>query len=323
MQEQQVSESVGKRIAAARDGSRLSQQTLAEMVGVTVGVISRIERGDTLPDLSTSVAVADALNSHIDILVGRAYVDQNHAFKCGDRWLYALPFSSRPEFSPVCVVRPIKTHLRPPIYGDFAASSDQELTTEEAQQGLLPWNYFYRYLRDRVLPTVATRIPIIRFVWKRKELRESQVWRAHVSRAFSIVCEESRRSVAQIAHDAGVPAQTIKKIQLGTIVPDLMTIWRLAEALSLPIDEIIGRDHDDGALPLVLESKAFGSFRLNCRGKAAQIDSNTSRATFALQFAEAHPQEFAAYLAQRSSQYVPKEESLLDTHDDDFHLYQA
>lgn len=58
---------IGEAFRAARGRAKLTQEALARGSGLSVGTISRIERGDTdLPDLTTVAVVARALPSEQD-----------------------------------------------------------------------------------------------------------------------------------------------------------------------------------------------------------------------------------------------------------------
>lgn len=61
--------SVGARIKAEREAQNLTQETLAEMAGVSPGHISVIERGVKLPNLETFISIANALCVSADALL--------------------------------------------------------------------------------------------------------------------------------------------------------------------------------------------------------------------------------------------------------------
>ena len=56
-----VEKRLGARVAAHRRTKRLSQEQLAERVGVNPATISRLERGSTTPSIETLAKIADAL----------------------------------------------------------------------------------------------------------------------------------------------------------------------------------------------------------------------------------------------------------------------
>ena len=53
---------IGKRIKSLRQTKRMSQETLAERVGISHKYLSSIERGKENPTLETFIRIADALN---------------------------------------------------------------------------------------------------------------------------------------------------------------------------------------------------------------------------------------------------------------------
>jgi transcriptional regulator with XRE-family HTH domain len=62
------SKEIGARIRAARERAHLTQETLANALGLTVGSISRIERGTFEPSLRTAAALLKALDMDFDDL---------------------------------------------------------------------------------------------------------------------------------------------------------------------------------------------------------------------------------------------------------------
>lgn len=66
---------IGKRIRAERLKQNVSQEKLAEMVGVGTTHISHIETGNTVPSIKTFVAIINALNLSSDELL-RNHIDK-------------------------------------------------------------------------------------------------------------------------------------------------------------------------------------------------------------------------------------------------------
>lgn len=60
---------IGSRIRAERTKQNISQEKLAEMVGVGTTHISHIETGNTIPSIKTFVAIINALNISSDELL--------------------------------------------------------------------------------------------------------------------------------------------------------------------------------------------------------------------------------------------------------------
>lgn len=61
---------LGVNIRSARIAQGMTQQTLAERADLSVPYISRVERGEKEPSLSTLLRVADALDIGLDELLG-------------------------------------------------------------------------------------------------------------------------------------------------------------------------------------------------------------------------------------------------------------
>ena len=60
---------VGRRIKAAREKKRLTQEQLAELVDLSPMHVSVIERGVKLPKLETLINIANALDVSADVLL--------------------------------------------------------------------------------------------------------------------------------------------------------------------------------------------------------------------------------------------------------------
>ena len=61
---------LAENIKLYRKGSNMTQEQLAEAVGVTVGAVSKWESGATIPDLSTLMALAELFQISLDALLG-------------------------------------------------------------------------------------------------------------------------------------------------------------------------------------------------------------------------------------------------------------
>lgn len=68
----QVGRDVGKRIREVRDGHGLSLKALAERCGLSINAISRIERGESSPTVSSLHRLADSLDVPITDFFGAA-----------------------------------------------------------------------------------------------------------------------------------------------------------------------------------------------------------------------------------------------------------
>lgn len=73
-------EALGKRIREARKQKSLTQQQLAEMLGITDVYVSEIERGNKMPSIPLFIAIVETLDISADYLLrdnissGKPYV---------------------------------------------------------------------------------------------------------------------------------------------------------------------------------------------------------------------------------------------------------
>ncbi len=89
--------SLGTQIKAARAAMDLTQEALAEALGVVPQTVSKWERDESQPDAALLPALADALQTSLDTLFQRskgAHADAEAALK---RWLLPLPDGERME----------------------------------------------------------------------------------------------------------------------------------------------------------------------------------------------------------------------------------
>ena len=68
----QLARHIGDRARAARQSLHLTQEDVAERVGVSLEFYSRLERGGTLPSVPTLQRIVAALDVSADVLLGRA-----------------------------------------------------------------------------------------------------------------------------------------------------------------------------------------------------------------------------------------------------------
>lgn len=61
---------ISENIRAMRKGCKLTQEQLAEALGVTVGAVSKWESALSVPDISTIVGLADFFDTSVDVLLG-------------------------------------------------------------------------------------------------------------------------------------------------------------------------------------------------------------------------------------------------------------
>jgi len=74
-----IARAIGKAIAARREAAALTQEQLAETLGIGVQQVSRFERGAVTPSIPRLYQMADALNCRVDHLLmvsSRRQVDQ-------------------------------------------------------------------------------------------------------------------------------------------------------------------------------------------------------------------------------------------------------
>ncbi len=65
-------ETIGKRIAKARKGAKLTQAELAEEIGISEKYLSRIECGKQLPSIVIFLKICEVLYISVDELLGQA-----------------------------------------------------------------------------------------------------------------------------------------------------------------------------------------------------------------------------------------------------------
>ncbi len=68
-------ETIGKRIAALRRAKGLTQDQLAERVGVTAQAVSKWENDNSCPDISILPLIAEVLGVSTDMLLGVTPID--------------------------------------------------------------------------------------------------------------------------------------------------------------------------------------------------------------------------------------------------------
>lgn len=76
--EQALIGAVGRQIAAERVAIKMSQETLAERVGISKKSVTRYELGERDPQLGTLVAIADALGVPVTQLLLAAAARAEH-----------------------------------------------------------------------------------------------------------------------------------------------------------------------------------------------------------------------------------------------------
>ena len=89
--------SLGTQIKKARADLGLTQEALAEALGVVPQTISKWERDESQPDASLLPALADALQTSLDTLFQRNKGSHRDAEEALKRWLLPLPEETRME----------------------------------------------------------------------------------------------------------------------------------------------------------------------------------------------------------------------------------
>jgi transcriptional regulator with XRE-family HTH domain len=69
IRDQQLIETIGKRIAKARSDRGVTQEVLGEVISLEPLSVSRLERGERSPSVSVLQAISDALNIPLSALV--------------------------------------------------------------------------------------------------------------------------------------------------------------------------------------------------------------------------------------------------------------
>ena len=65
MDEEKIYESIGKRIKSLREKNGLTQEKLAELAGLSLDFIGKIEVNINKPGLKSLIKISNALNIHI------------------------------------------------------------------------------------------------------------------------------------------------------------------------------------------------------------------------------------------------------------------
>lgn len=81
---------------------------------------------------------------------------------------------------------------------------------------------------------------------KRDARRASKAWRERIGAALRSARQSRRLTQAQLAGQAGVDLMTVSKIERGVTVPDLATLWTLADLLGFSLDQVVGRSRPAG-----------------------------------------------------------------------------
>ncbi|WP_224241623.1 helix-turn-helix domain-containing protein [Hyalangium gracile] len=66
-----LAENIGTATREARTQAGLCRQQVAEAIGLSLPAYERLERGRLLPGVTTLCRLAQALNTSVDVLVGR------------------------------------------------------------------------------------------------------------------------------------------------------------------------------------------------------------------------------------------------------------
>ena len=74
---------IGNRIKTKRKENRLTQENLAEILDVSVGYISQLERGVTKVSLDTLASIATVLKCDVTYFVAQSVVTEE-GYRCGE-----------------------------------------------------------------------------------------------------------------------------------------------------------------------------------------------------------------------------------------------
>ena len=66
-----MNKTITKNLRKLRQGKRLSQEYVAERLGVSAKAVSRWEKGDSTPDMEKLIAISDIFEISLDELVQR------------------------------------------------------------------------------------------------------------------------------------------------------------------------------------------------------------------------------------------------------------
>lgn len=81
---------LGQRLKAARESAGFTQESLAELIGVSRTAVARWESGDTEPKIQNLVCLAEILNISTDMLLGVSSSRSNALSQLSDKAVFAL-----------------------------------------------------------------------------------------------------------------------------------------------------------------------------------------------------------------------------------------
>lgn len=67
---------IGRRIQEERKKTKITQETLAEMLDVSLGYVSQIERGITKPNLTTIDNICNYIGCDLSYIITGVYTDK-------------------------------------------------------------------------------------------------------------------------------------------------------------------------------------------------------------------------------------------------------
>ena len=97
--------SIGKNIRKRRDELGIKQETLAEMVDLSVSYVGALERGEKVPSIGTFIDIANALKVSADTLLADC-LDNGRKVEASE--LYEM-ISKLPDREKCCVLDVVRT----------------------------------------------------------------------------------------------------------------------------------------------------------------------------------------------------------------------
>lgn len=67
-----------------------------------------------------------------------------------------------------------------------------------------------------------------------------------IGKAMWLARQKAGMGVAELAEKAGIVDSTIRTCERGRSLPGLWTLWHLADALGVGLDELVGREAPNG-----------------------------------------------------------------------------
>jgi transcriptional regulator with XRE-family HTH domain len=257
-------------VRAAR--GRRSQAELAERAGVSRKSIILIEAGRTNPGYLAVERVAAACDAYLDQIAGRGPFGRGsprfiYAERFPIRCLAKGPFAALArEWVASIVDNPTRQVL-------FAAGFQQ--TWDAATNGTLPADFQAlifsdvrsAIMRDSVVASLA--------LGAAETPEPDEIAKLRIGRSVRKARDHENLTQTELAEKVEIDTNSLSNIEVGIHVPSYLTVERLADALSISIDELTGYEARPGARAVDLQIDGVGHVHAIYR----RVQSDASNAT--------------------------------------------